>query len=220
MTRLELSLWAAVMLLMIVATTTAKADHFRPGPPVERAYALSIELSRQAAALSYDAERLLCGTNDLDDVLEELCDVADELDDLNDTLRAATFRPRKFSKLCKRAEDVLEEVCELDEEIHEAVDDLNRHRPRQTAYVPRGPSHYRSLYRTAPDVAISFRIGSGSPRLVAHTRTFSSRGLPRSVPYRGAAEGYVRPRVGCELEQRVRTMRAIAEELHRLAHAG
>jgi hypothetical protein len=219
MTRMEMLLWVLVM-LALASATTAKADHLYAGPPVGQAYAMSIELSREAAALSYDVERLLCDCNDYNDVLEELCDLAEELDDLNASLRQATFKPRKWNRVCKRAEDVVEEVCELDEEIHEAVDDLNRYRPRQTAFVPRGPSFYNSPYRTAPDVAVSLRFGTGRTRIVKHINPVTPRGIPVSAPYRGAAEGYVKPRLGYELEERVHRMRALAEEIHRLSHAG
>lgn len=221
MTRLEISLWALVMLAL---ATTTKADHRYFGPPVQEAYALSIELSREAAALSYDAKRLLCHCNDYGDVREELRDVAEELNDLNCALREAVYKPRKWNRVCDRAEDVVEEVCELDEEIHEAIDDLNRHRPRftsfsQPAFVPRGPSHYRSLYRTPPDVSAALRFGPSGPRLVKHVNPVTPRGIPLSAPYRGVAEGYVSPTRGYELIDRVHRMRALAEEIHRLAHA-
>lgn len=222
MSRLEMTLWTLAMFAL--AATTAKGAPRYSGPPVREAHALSIELARQAAALSYDVERLLCDCNDYDDVLEELCDLADELDDLNATLRDATFQPRKWRRVCKRAEDVLEEVGELDEEIHEAVDDLNRYRPRQTTFqtaaqIPRGLTHYRSVYRRPTDVEVSVRLGTSTPLFFGYVDPISSRGVPRSAPYRGAVEGFARPRLGCELEERVHQMQALAEEIHRLAHA-
>lgn len=128
--RLEMALWAAAILALLL-TTGAKAQPYAPGPPIAEAHALSMKICREAAALAYDVERVLCDCNDYDDVLDELCDVADELDDLNCTLREASRNPRRWRRVCKRAEDVLEEIEELDEEIHEAVDDLNRHNRRR-----------------------------------------------------------------------------------------
>ncbi len=218
MHRFEIALWTLVTAALAFASQ-AKADRYYAGPPVGEAYALSIQLSNEAAALSYDVKRLLCDCNDYDNVLDELCDVADELEDLNCALREAAFKPRKWNRVCRRAKDVVEEVCELDEEIREAVDDLNRYRPRRTAFVPRGLSHYRSVYRPAPDVAVSLRLGSGRVRLVKHVAPISPRGIPASVPYRGAAEGFVMPNVGCELIDRVTRMRVLADEILRLSHA-
>ncbi len=224
MPRLEMTLWTPVMLALAFATT-AKADPPYQGPPVGQAYALSIELSREAAALSYEVERLLCDCSGYDDVLEELCDVANELEDLNRTLREATFNRRKWKRVCRRAEEVMEEVCELDEEIHQAVDHLNRYRPRLTsfappAFVPRGPSNYRSAYRNVPGVSVSLRFNSRRAQSAPHVNSVTPRGIAWRDPYRGPAAGFVQPRVGYELESRVHRMRALAEQIHWLAHAG
>lgn len=136
MTRLELPrleialLTVALAVLLLTTGAKSQAQGFPVGPPIGEAHAISMEICRQAAALAYDAERLLCHCDDYDDVQDELRDVAEELDDLNCVLREAYRNPRRWHRVCKRAEDVVEEIEELDEEICEALNDLNRHRRR------------------------------------------------------------------------------------------
>ncbi|WP_425399757.1 hypothetical protein [Aeoliella sp.] len=217
MSRLELTLWAATMLALGLSATAKAAPPYLPGPPLEQTYALSIELSKEAAAITYDIDQLLRG-KDRKEVLEELRDLADELQDLYEAIEDANFKPRKWNRVHKRTDDVLEEVAELDEEIHKAVDHLND-RPRQTAIPPRGPAFYRSNARSGPGVNVAIRIdGRGRSRWQATEERANSLGQPQSVPYRAATPRYVPLRVGTELEQRVHRMLAIAQELDRLAN--
>ena len=218
MSRLEFALWIATMLALGLSATASAAPPYLPGPPLEQTYALSIELSREATALTYEMDQLLRG-GERRDVLDELRDLGDELLDLNEALEEASYKPRKWDRVRKRSDDVLEEVEELDEEIHEAIDRLNRDRPRQTALPPRGPAFYRSSASPPRGFTIGIRIGSGrKPRLVARPEIVNSLGQQLSTPYRGAPQGYVPLRVGTELEERVHRMLAIAAEIDRLAN--
>lgn len=217
MTRLEILLWS-VLVAALAWPVAARADHYRQGPPVAEAYALSMELSNQAAAMCHDVERLICSNDDRDDILDELRDVADELDDFNRTLREADRNPRKWDKLCDRAEDVQEELEELDEEIHEAVDRLNRH-SRQANFAVGPRVSYRGYYAATPETWLASRAAPGGAlRLTQITGGVTPQGSRYSTPYRGAAEGYTRLRSGAPLEARVHLMLSLGEEIHRLAH--
>lgn len=216
MTRLEILLWT-VLVAAMAWPVAARADHYQASP-VLQVYGLSMQLSSEAAAMCYDIERLICNDDDRDDVLDELRDLADELDDLNRTLGEAARNPRKWDKLCDRAEDVQEELEELDEEIHEAVDRLNRHsRQANFAAGPRGS--YRGYYAASAETWLARRAAPGGAlRLTQITGGVTSQGSRYSTPYRGAAEGYTRLRIGVELEDRVHLMLSLGEEIHRLAH--
>lgn len=223
MSRLELTLWAATMIALGLAATAQAAPPCPAGLPLQETYALSIELSNEAAAMTYEVDQLLGRCKHRKDVLDELRDLGDELRDLNKSLEEASYNPRRWNRVRKRTDDVLEEVEELDEEIHEAIDDLNRDRPRHTVLPPRGPSFYNSGFPAAEvrtgGVTFALRIGSQrGPRLVAFPEQTNSLGQPLSRPYRGAPQGYARLRVGTELEERVHRMLDIASQLDRLAN--
>lgn len=231
MSRTEIAAWT-LALIALVWHSAAKGDHLPTyyghssarhyaGPPVGETFALAVDLSREAAALAREAKVVLCDCDDYDDVVDELEDLCRELEDLHCSLREATYSPRKWRKVRKRAEDVQEEVCELSEEISEAVRDLRRHAPRGSSLSASRRSPYRSVYRSAREPQLVLNIGRG-----VNIRFASDRGLATALPYtepyvnRSSALGaYIAPPVdlGCELETRAQRMHAMADEIVRLS---
>jgi len=228
MSRTEIAAWT-IAVIALVWHSAAKGDHLPnvngphaarhfAGPPVGETFSLAIDLSREAAALARDARVVLCDCNDYDDVVEELEDLCRELEDLHCSLREATYNPRKWRKVRKRAEDVQEEVCELTEEIGEAVRDLRRYSPRGSTLSLGKTRSYRSAYRTARQPQLVLSIGRG-----VNIQLTSTTGPQARLPY---AERY-EPRTpslriaptdaGCELESRALLMHAMADEIVRLS---
>jgi len=216
MTRLEMLLWS-ILTIALAWPMSAKADHYQPGPPIGEAYALSTQISRELSALEFDVRQNICDRHDRDRVLHEVRDVYRELDDLNRSLHDAARRPEKWDRICKRAEDVQKDLEDLDRDLHKAIDRMNRYRPREVAFVPVGPSQYRSNYRTSGQSGLSLSFNAGGGGRV----TLSSndpRRVPFSQPYRGPAEGYSPIPQGTEMLNHVHLMQALAREIHRLAH--
>ncbi|WP_442481513.1 hypothetical protein [Aeoliella sp. SH292] len=211
MTRLEMLLWS-LMVLALVGTASAKADPYYAGPPVQHANSLAIELSNQAAALTYEVDQVLGRCDERDEVIDELRDLAEDLDDFNKALHDASYNPRRWDRVAKRAKHVAKAVRELDEEVHDAIDHLNHGRGRQAAVV--NPN----LLPGGPAITLGFQRGpDGRTRLVERVTPRNSLGQLYSTPYRGPASGYTPLRVGMELEDRVHYMLSLAQELEQVA---
>ena len=238
MTRLEMLLWTlAVAALAWPTDAQAQSIRYAPqsqyysngyyaGAPSAEAFALSVELSREASALACDARNMITDRHDRHEVLDELKDVTEELEDLNEAIEDSLRNSRKWSRVRKRAEDLIEEIEDLDKDIHEAVDDMTRRNGiRREAFVPVGQPHYLSQYRQPqyrqPATSVSIRIGS---RAGISINSGSSRTSSRVVsgPTLPPPPGYSQPvyssaLAGNELLNHVHMMQALAQEIHRVA---
>lgn len=211
MSRLEWLLWT-VMTLALVGSAAAKADHYVPGVVFQHVNALSMELSNQAATLTYEVDQILGRCDERDEVIDELRDLAEDLDDFNKALHEASHNPRKWDRVAKRARHVAKQLREVDEEIHDAVDHLNHGRGRQPAAV--NPA----LLPGGPAVTLGFQRGmDGRTQMIERVTPRNRLGQLYSTPYRGPAQGYTPLRVGMELEDRTHYMMSLAKELEQVS---
>jgi hypothetical protein len=178
---------AAIGFLPAVALGQSRAP-----APLPAAIAVMERLAAEAAALSYESRQFLFDKDDLEEVEEELRDVARDMEKVLRTLNDARYRPSKWDRLHKQVEDLEEEIDELAEEVDEALRRQNLQRNRRRFHL----NHHARLHGPASRVLV-----------------VDNNGVERVVVGRAPAHT-----PGWELKSRVATMQLLVRELCDLSH--
>ncbi len=183
----------AGLVSLSMASPLQAQRHGRSALPV--AIELTEHLANEMEAFRYEAANFFTNKKELEEVEEELKDVARDVEKLLAAIDKAYRRPSKLDKLHDRAEDLEEEIGELAEEVRKQIRRQNLQWNRERFHLNR---HARSH---GPAVRVVV-VGAGPELAPAHP---GDRVVQPAYP-------------GWHLEARVATMQQIARELHRLTH--